>query len=179
MTCQRCNVECEVSSSKYLPYPIYYCPRCHRACGNATADAKRQTPATPRRADAPLAAQDRQPGHFGASQGISPADAKKPLIRARREFYDDRWFDSATERRHYQALKLREAAGEIEGLACQVPYDLVVNGSKVGRYTADFEWRERDGTIVTADAKGYATPLFRLRARLFAALYGREILLLS
>lgn len=174
MTCPRCNIECETSTSKYLPQPIYFCPRCHRACGNAPG-AKRK----PERTDAPAAAQGAQPGASGPAAIVSQVAPKQALIRARREFYDGQWFDSATERRHYQALKLREAAGEIRALTCQVPYDLVVNEVKVGRYTADFEWTERDGTVVTADAKGYATPLFRLRAKLFAALYGREILLMK
>jgi hypothetical protein len=57
----------------------------------------------------------------------------------------------------------------------QPVYDLVVNGRKVTRYVADFEYVDENGDLVTEDTKGYRTAEYRIKAELFAALYGREV----
>lgn len=91
-------------------------------------------------------------------------------------------FASKAEARRYQELKLLMRAGEIESLELQKRYPLVVNGVKVGTYVSDFTYRERyqDGPYtlhneVDEDVKGVATPVFKLKAKLFKAQYGREI----
>ena len=98
-------------------------------------------------------------------------------------------FDSKLEAKVWTELRLREMAGEIVDLRRQVRYPLMVNGQKVCDVVADFEYRERLGRhctsgcpcfpTVTADAKSAHTrklPTFRLKAKLFKAIYGREIL---
>lgn len=57
----------------------------------------------------------------------------------------------------------------------QPAYDLTVNGRKVTRYIADFEYRDENGETVTEDTKGFKTDAYRIKAALFAALYGREV----
>lgn len=82
-------------------------------------------------------------------------------------------FDSLREARRYQELLLLEHAGQITGLRRQVRYDLVVNGVKIGRYTADFIYAE-NGNNVVEDVKSPATKKARdyiLRKKLMLALF--------
>lgn len=93
-------------------------------------------------------------------------------------------FDSKREAARYKELKLLERAGQIRNLALQVPYDLVVNGQKVGRYVADFRYRrvsppKSDWDYrhpVVEDVKGMKTPVYNLKKKLMKALHGIEIL---
>jgi hypothetical protein len=91
-------------------------------------------------------------------------------------------FDSQREHGEWVKLEALARKGVIERLQRQVPYDLVVNGVKVTRYVADFTWHERIAPDtwqhVVADAKGYITPEFRIKAKLFKALHGCDIRLL-
>lgn len=86
-------------------------------------------------------------------------------------------FDSKLEAKHYQILKLRELAGEIKDLKLQVNFPLEVNSIKIATYRADFTFYEFEVYRV-ADAKGVITESFRLKAKLFKAIYGYDILLL-
>lgn len=82
-------------------------------------------------------------------------------------------FDSKKELKCWQELELREKAGEIQHLCRQVPFDLIANGIRIGKFTPDFCWFE-NGSQVVADAKSPATrkeTAYRLRKRLFEALH--------
>lgn len=85
-------------------------------------------------------------------------------------------FDSKGEARRWQELKLLERAGVISELKRQVRYDLDAHGKKICSLVADFEYIEA-GQVVTEDFKSKATitPVFRLKAKLFKAKYGREV----
>lgn len=87
-------------------------------------------------------------------------------------------FDSKGEAARWQELKLMEMAGEIVELTRQVKYDMVINGVKVCSFVPDFEY-VKDGALITEDFKSKATmtPTFRLKAKLFKALYNREVLI--
>lgn len=92
--------------------------------------------------------------------------------------YDGYTFDSKKERDRYIQLKAMEKAGEISDLRRQVTYPLAVNGVKICSIRPDFEY-VRNGELVTEDVKSTATanlPLFKVKARLFEAIYGRPIL---
>ena len=87
-------------------------------------------------------------------------------------------FDSLKEARHYGILKLREAAGEIIDLRLQPKFDLVVNGTKVGFYKADFEyWDDETYTRHVVDVKSPATktPVYNLKKRMVKAIYGIDV----
>jgi hypothetical protein len=95
---------------------------------------------------------------------------------------DGIYFDSKWEAEHYRELRLREAAGDIIGLACQVPFVLTVHGSPVGTYVADFVYT-RLGTglpvapQVIEDTKSPPTRKrkdYRLKRKIMAA-HGHEI----
>lgn len=89
---------------------------------------------------------------------------------------DGRRFDSKKEAARYGELKLLQAAGHIADLACQPPFALVVNGVKVGKYIADFVYRDcATGERVYEDVKGVRTAVYKLKAKLVLALYGVAI----
>jgi hypothetical protein len=88
-------------------------------------------------------------------------------------------FPSLKEARAWQTLQLLEKANRIRNLRRQVKLECKVNGKLVCRYIADFvfeEFRGKDEWVeVTADAKGFATPVYRLKKKLVAACLGIEI----
>jgi hypothetical protein len=86
-------------------------------------------------------------------------------------------FDSGREATRYQELQLLEKAGLVRDLECQPVYPLIVAGQRVGIYRADFRYVDCEtGEVVTEDAKGYRTPVYRLKKRLVEALYPIRIL---
>lgn len=87
-------------------------------------------------------------------------------------------FASKAEARRYANLKLLERAGEIEGLKLQPRFPLIVNNIHVCTYVADFAYLDRNtDREVVEDTKGVKTKDFVIKAKLFHALYGREIVL--
>lgn len=88
-------------------------------------------------------------------------------------------FASKKEARRYKELVLMEKAKAIQDLQLQITFPLIKK-SKYGReikYIADFVYYE-EGRLVVEDTKGYRTPVYKLKKRLMAELYGiviREI----
>lgn len=83
-------------------------------------------------------------------------------------------FASKKEARRWSELRLLEKANQISGLVRQVPYGLHVNGKLVCKYIADFVYVE-NGTEIVEDAKGVRTPEYKIKAKLFEAIYGVKI----
>lgn len=86
-------------------------------------------------------------------------------------------FASKREAKRYGELKLLERLGQIQGLCAdksQLRYPLKVNGTEICKYEADFRYREKEQTILE-DAKGFKTPVYRLKRKLMRAIYGIEI----
>lgn len=83
-------------------------------------------------------------------------------------------FASKREAVRYSQLKLLQRAGQISELKLQPRYPLAVNGLHVCTYVGDFDYLE-GARLVTEDAKGVKTPEFIIKAKLFHALYGREV----
>lgn len=85
-------------------------------------------------------------------------------------------FDSKAEAARWVELKLLEKAGAIKDLERQVECPLEVNGELVCNYLADFEYYEKTPIgkwkLVVEDLKGYQTDVFKLKAKLFRAVYG-------
>lgn len=99
------------------------------------------------------------------------AGIKKPnKYRAKRQKVDGISFASQHEAKVYSELKIRERAGEITNLRLQPRYPMVVDGDLICTYVADYEWRERD-CLVAGDAKGVRTKDYRIKRKLFLALY--------
>lgn len=87
-------------------------------------------------------------------------------------------FHSKKEAEYYLTLKLREKAGEVRGLALQVPFVLSVGAVSIGKYLADFVYEERigqDWCHRVKDTKGMDTPLSKWKRRHVKAQYGIEV----
>lgn len=85
-------------------------------------------------------------------------------------------FASKKEAHRYKELVLMEKAKAIQDLQLQITFPLIKK-SKYGReikYIADFVYYE-EGRLVVEDTKGYRTPVYKLKKRLMAELYGIEI----
>lgn len=101
---------------------------------------------------------------------------KKNKYGAVRTKVDGIWFDSAWEARRYGALCLLVRAGTIRDLSLQPEFALhaAVDGEKVPHYVGDFQYFEtgpRSRGWVCEDAKGKATPLYRLKIKLARRMY--------
>lgn len=110
-----------------------------------------------------------------------PLRLEKPKARKYRNVpsvVDGIRFASKREAHRYCELRLMERAGEIETLLLQPRYPLTVNGMHVCTYVADFAYQDNStGRVKTEDSKGVRTKDFIIKAKLFHALYGREIVL--
>jgi hypothetical protein len=83
-------------------------------------------------------------------------------------------FDSQAEASRYLELQRLEQLGLIAALTRQPRFELVVNGVRIGVYTADFQYRPRDAEAdVVEDVKGQhrVSEGFSLRVRLLWALH--------
>lgn len=99
-------------------------------------------------------------------KGKNKYNAKKTTI-------DGIKFDSLLEGRRYQYLKLLEQSGEISGLICHPSWTIVVNGERICKYTADFEyWDHGTSKAVIEDTKGRKTRDYVIRVKLLKAVYG-------
>lgn len=102
---------------------------------------------------------------------------RAPKYRNRKVEYDGRRFDSALEARRYAQLRGYADLGQIRDLVLQVRYPLHCStGAVVCHYVADFEYVDvAAATVVTEDAKGFETDVYKLKKRWFEAEYGRPI----
>jgi len=82
-------------------------------------------------------------------------------------------FASKKEANRFSELMLLALAGEIRGLELQPKFTMRVNGKKICDYIADFKYRTKDEWIVE-DVKGYKTPVYKLKSKLFDALWGDD-----
>lgn len=99
-----------------------------------------------------------------------------PKYKAAGEFVNGIFMASAAEAERYRQLLSMEADGVIEALTTQPRYQLVVNNLKIAEYRADFTYDvvgERGLVLrsVIEDVKGVVTPEFRIKHRLFEALF--------
>ena len=65
-------------------------------------------------------------------------------------------FDSKKELKRFVELEHLLRAKEINDLEIHPKFDLMVNGVKIGRYTADFRYN-KDNEVVVEDVKSKAT----------------------
>lgn len=102
---------------------------------------------------------------------------KGPKYRNRAVTVDGVRFDSTKEYRRWVELVGMQAAGAISGLRRQVRIPVRINGVVVCRYVADAVYQE-NGRRVVEDTKSAFTrklPVYRLKKKLLAALYGIEV----
>lgn len=83
-------------------------------------------------------------------------------------------FPSKLEARRFAVLSGEQRSGKISGLELQPKFPIEIGGVKICKYVADFAYL-RDGKRVVEDAKGTPTPVFKLKLKLVAAIYGIEV----
>lgn len=107
----------------------------------------------------------------------SASGVRRTKFGAVRTEVDGVSFASKKEARRYSELKLLERAGEIENLSLQPRFPLRVNDCLVCTYVGDFLYGVTGdpSSLIVEDVKGVRTPLYRLKAKMFAAQYGFAI----
>lgn len=88
---------------------------------------------------------------------------------------DGMQFDSKKEAARYGQLKLLQRAGKISDLRLQPKFDIVVCGTKICKYIADFEYIE-NGIAIVEDVKGKRTREYILKKKLVKAVLKIDIL---
>lgn len=83
-------------------------------------------------------------------------------------------FPSKREAEVYAGLKVAKKFGKIKGFKCQVRYDFVLNNKKLFFYKADFVVEYWDH-IEVLDAKGFKTPMYKLKKKLIEAQHNIKI----
>jgi hypothetical protein len=91
-----------------------------------------------------------------------------------RRTYRGRVYASVKERDYAELLDLRKLASEIRAWTPQVRIPLEVNGEHVCFYVVDFRVILADGSVELVEVKGYPTPEWKLKRRLFEATWLRE-----
>ncbi len=91
--------------------------------------------------------------------------------RAIKTVVDGITFASKAEAARYQDLKLLERSGYITGLTLQPRFPIVIEGKKICSYVADFSYQDKSHRHVIEDVKGCITPTYRLKKKLFEAVY--------
>ncbi len=88
--------------------------------------------------------------------------------------YDGIVYASKKEAEFAKELDLLKKAGEIKDWERQVKISLDVNGFHIANYYVDFKIYHNDGSVEFAEVKGFATETWRLKWKLFEALYSNN-----
>lgn len=103
------------------------------------------------------------------------AAAKPSKYRAQPIWIDDIRFASKREARRYGQLSNLVKAGAIRNLQLQPAFAVSINGILCCTYKADFRYQNAAGEWVIEDAKGFRTPVYKLKKRLVEAQFGIQI----
>ena len=95
----------------------------------------------------------------------------KKWTTAKKQEYNGRLFDSKFEASQAYELDMRKKAGDIKDYKTQVNIPLIVNGYKICDYRIDFIVEHNDGTREFIETKGVAFPVWKIKWRLFEALF--------
>lgn len=95
----------------------------------------------------------------------------KKWTTAKKQEYNGFRYDSGFEANYAAELDLRLKAKDIKGYDKQVNLNLIVNGFIVCQYRIDFIIYHNDGTTEYVECKGYPTDYWKLKWKLFEALY--------
>lgn len=96
---------------------------------------------------------------------------KNKWASAKKVKVGDYVYDSRFEGQYAQELAIRKIAGEIKDWERQVKIPLDVNGYHICNYYIDFVVYHNDGTIEYMECKGIPSDTWRLKWKLFEALY--------
>lgn len=91
---------------------------------------------------------------------------------AESSIYNGILYHSKKEASYAAELDLRKRAHDIASWSRQVPIALDVNGKHITNYFIDFAVDHNDGIREFVEIKGFETEVWRLKWKLFEALYG-------
>ena len=77
----------------------------------------------------------------------------KNKYNAKKQIYKGNKFDSKKELTRYLILESMEKNKYIFDLELHPVIPLIVNGIKIGRYTADFKYKNKEGEVIIEDVK--------------------------
>jgi hypothetical protein len=80
-------------------------------------------------------------------------------------------YDSKSEMLRAFELDALKAAGKILDWERQWPFTLAVNGITICKFVVDFRVRETPGNVYYEEVKGWETPEYKLKLKLFKAIY--------
>lgn len=107
---------------------------------------------------------------------MSPKSGKKQKHNNKKLVIDGIKFDSQAEGARWLVLRQQEKIGKIKDLKRQVSFDVVVNGFKICKYTADFVYMA-GGRQIVEDFKGMIDNRFKLVYKMVYAALGIKILI--
>ena len=93
---------------------------------------------------------------------------------AKKQEFNGVSYHSKKEAGYASDLHFRHTAGEIKDWERQVKVSLDVNGYHIANYYVDFLIHHNDGRKEYVEVKGFETPEWRLKWKLFEALYSKE-----
>jgi len=94
---------------------------------------------------------------------------------AKKTEYNGIYYHSKMECGYAMELDLRLKAKDIKSWSRQVKISLDVNGYHIANYFVDFGIEHNDETTEFIEIKGYETEVWRLKWKLFEALYNEQI----
>ncbi len=102
---------------------------------------------------------------------LTAMNRKPSKYGSRKTEYSGITFDSAAEAKRAAELDVLVKCGEIFGWQRQRPYVIVVNEIYICTYFVDFWVAGKDGKWWLEEVKGHETPEYKLKMKLFRALY--------
>lgn len=96
---------------------------------------------------------------------------KKQWTNAKKQVLNGFRYDSGFEATYSLFLDSELKAGRIESYERQVNIPLIVNGYVVCTYRIDYIVHHKDGITEYVECKGYQTEVWKLKWKLFEALY--------
>lgn len=96
---------------------------------------------------------------------------KPSYFQTKKQEFNGYQYDSKFEAAYGQELEFRQKAGDIKSFERQKNLDLIVNGYVVCQYRIDFVVYHNDDSIEYVECKGYATDVWKLKWKLFEALF--------
>ena len=93
---------------------------------------------------------------------------------AKSTIYNGVCYHSKKEAGYAQELDLRVRAKDIKSWERQVRIDLKVYGQHITNYYIDFVITHNDGSLEYVEIKGFSTETWRLKYKLFEAIFNKE-----
>lgn len=102
---------------------------------------------------------------------IKPELTKVSKYGARKKEYNGVVYASTFEARYAAELDWRKRAGDIKDWQRQIAFELTVNKILICKYVIDFMILYNDGTKEYIETKGFETRDWKIKRKLFKALY--------